>query len=508
MDPLPDHILRVHLLPYLSNDDQMQLLNCSTGFRFVKIDFRQIIVTQFDLLPRYLQEYSARLFSLINNPAMQLTLKLNDLMGWKYREFAYPKVFRLEVGDLTILPQIFPDLSQDIQIDTLHVLIEEYISQSQIGYLIRMCEVNSIRHLSIESHDESYYQKIIPYFPNVKALTLRSLKHGASLPELYLSHLEKIVVAKCDGIDVSCLGGIPDLTITDCSFVKGVSFLNNRRIKMSYVYVERESLQVSFCNSEQIYLRFCPLNLDLSGCLKVRELELSMYSTRFRFNNVNLPKSVRRCRLETVKGLNWAPFTSQLTELNLAFDDSITTLEGYGLQNIPVIVLKCLSSLVSLQGLGGRESKNRKITVESCDNINDFSPLRSIEIVSVQNCIGFYDASQLDEVRELTIAGYNEELLNLSCLGERTKVLKLCVPFSCFDYSDISTIPHLIIEDVGLDLSSLLSYLAKGGKLQNEVITFYTDASYQLQGLYESYLSSSYQYYTNDDSRTTLIRKM
>eukprot|EP01040_Poterioochromonas_malhamensis_P005861 gene5862-6302_t len=84
--------------------------------------------------------------------------------------------------------------------------------------------------------------------------------------------------------------------------------------------------------------------------------------------------------------------------VELVLCDQITSLEG-----MKVAVLKVSRcSLQSLEGLRG-DKYHRSITIKQCSDIKDFSPLSNVERVTIGDCLGFTDCSQIKGVKDLTI---------------------------------------------------------------------------------------------------------
>ncbi len=126
-------------------------------------------------------------------------------------------------------------------------------------------------------------------------------------------------------------------------------------------------------------------------------------------------KKIAPCSLRIVDIYDFAGTVNlscfcNVREISLDCCKQVTSL--LGLEKVPRVILRSLP-LVSLEGLG----ENDYVEISECASIKDFSALKYIKEVKIEECRGFVNAADVAYVQKLGIIGC-EELEDLSGLME------------------------------------------------------------------------------------------
>ncbi len=144
---------------------------------------------------------------------------------------------------------------------------------------------------------------------------------------------------------------------------------------------------------------------ELCGCGSIEQDALVTLQT----------KKIAPCTLKIVDIYDFAGTVNlscfcNVREISLDCCKQVTSL--LGLENVPRVILRSLP-LMSLEGLG----ENDYVEISDCASIKDFSALKYIKEVKIEECRSFVNATDVGYVQKLVIIGC-EELEDLSGLME------------------------------------------------------------------------------------------
>lgn len=262
---------------------------------------------------------------------------------------------------------------------------------------------------TIESELLSY---IPPVIPTLQSLYLSELPRLTSegLHISQFSSLRSLNITFCDNVkDVSGLNHIYDLSIEYCEGITDISSLNHnyrrairgcpniRDFSKSFQF----SIHISIGNSGRSKEGVKPPNMKLLPNVKGFSLSMKK-SDAIMINELFLPASssssysLRVLKLDGITNLFSIPPDHQIQELEV--NDCPGLLSCVNMGSIPQLSLVKLL-IASLVGLG---AGNRKVLVEKCDNIEDFSLLHHCDEVTIDQCLFFKDAQVLKGTRAVT----------------------------------------------------------------------------------------------------------
>ena len=302
------------------------------------------------------------------------------------------------------------------------------------------------------------------------------------------------------------LGFVPYLELRLCRQLEDISSLNhNDQVVISHCD-QVQDYSRSFAYSRKIEIHLGTRSecfFDSTVWTKVEELYLYGGGglTTFYHNSNRLPLTVKRCALvgHFSSSVDFTVTSNHvLKQLRLSHNNSITSLEGYGLERVAVVECQGMN-LLSLQGLGG--GRNCKIVIIDCHQIQDFSPLNHVPLVEIAYCEGFTNAYQLRSVRHLSLwfdgrkVSFPKDSMDPN---PYRAIYSLFIPRgNCLhNLEGLEAIPHLIL---GFDAYQLMEkFLEEGKRFKNQRIVLDHDLGkvtvVQLLDLHR-YMDDSYDYF-------------
>ena len=338
----------------------------------------------------------------------------------------------------------------------------------------------------------------------------------------YVNTLHHLTLDNCNLSDVSMLGTIPHLELLYCEGIEDISALNNNDQIAVIECTGVIDYSHSFTNSRKITVVVAETRngpsciFDLSQWLKVEELTLQS-SNDLVIDNYQLPKTVKKCRLEGsfVAAVDFTLTTDHvLQELTLSDDDTIRSLKKYRLKRVPVITCIDLQGLKSLVGLG--RGKNRKISLIECHKIKNFSKLNRVPIVQIFSCAGFHDLSQLAFVQDLRIRGHYSVMFRTELLTNNGNPYKHLQSLTISGVNHVKCLNGLVkIPFLGLhfeDWTWIRRLLKEGNPFENQKIVIIggsiSDSSIQeVIEYHERYMKNRYDSVNRLPTKWIWVRK-
>ncbi len=244
----------------------------------------------------------------------------------------------------------------------------------------------------------------LPVIPSLESLTIAGSDtfnlNGLNISAY--SHLRCLKLSSLHIEDVSSLDGIHELHLLYCDKIRDISGLNH-----NYKIVIEECTGVTdYSNSfrySKIIIICCPSN-SLGEPIKSCDLSKALEAQKIYFNGNDcnkplvLPQSSNLRFVQASSNLR-RPFTlpseHNIRELIVRDSQEFTSLLNF--DRIYVVRLINLVYIYTLQGLG---SGNRIVEVVNCPLISDFSILSYCDKVTIRDCAGFSNASQVRGVKD------------------------------------------------------------------------------------------------------------
>jgi hypothetical protein len=212
-----------------------------------------------------------------------------------------------------------------------------------------------------------------------------------------LSSLELYICSQVT--DVSELGRIANLSIKECWEIVDISQLtNNRKLTMLDCFNIDPKTVPSFENAvslETDLIKSSEQTLSLRWC---RSLSIMDISTNFLIHTA-VGSGLRRIALHG----RMPPTLSDCSHLFIVWlheiGRSVPMLELSPLFSVPLVHLQYFTKITTLAGLGG----NRRVIVEDCPEIADFSALRTVHTVKIIKNRAISSGTGLENVFDLTL---------------------------------------------------------------------------------------------------------
>lgn len=223
------------------------------------------------------------------------------------------------------------------------------------------------------------------------------------------SNLRVLKFDKCPNIeDVSSLGRIYELHLIDCHGIRDISCLNDNY----KIIIEECSGIVDYSRSfrcskiVKIVLSSNPSaaeKCNLSHLLEVREFSIRGVPRGF------VPPQCASLRHFSLEDCRLIPKIQEMSAIDYLRLSSVINLLRFTLSsvtNLGRIYYVKLHSLAinTLEGLG---RGNRVVEIENCPRVTDFRVLRYCSKVSIRDCEGFQDFSQLRGVKRFIFSSEN-----------------------------------------------------------------------------------------------------
>lgn len=236
-------------------------------------------------------------------------------------------------------------------------------------------------------------------FPALEKVFFRSCRCEKSFIPLKFSHVR----------DVSFEGIFPALP--HFSHLKNLTSFSLSNISRMLSYSPFDEMLAQSRDSRKLTATALHLTskqiLTVGGSCQLRHLRMA---ANYKSADIPYIPTLRSFSLWNAPNFSDCHNLRHLFFVELVLCDQITSLEG-----MKVAVLKVSRcSLQSLEGLRG-DKYHRSITIKQCSDIKDFSPLSNVERVTIGDCLGFTDCSQIKGVKDFTII-LCENLLTLASL--------------------------------------------------------------------------------------------
>jgi hypothetical protein len=297
---------------------------------------------------------------------------------------------------------------------------------------------------SFSYHSQYYYQLTeceiydCPILNDVRAFSLVKrllLSNCSQVKDVNsLSSVRYLSLIRLPAIsNIEKLGNVFDLTLKECLQLSDISSLtNNHRVSITGCPFISDYTPLSKISNVYLGTSWIP-TLDIFN--KVKEVKLeSCYGTSFH----SIPFSLRSLTLDSCSTLVNSPFGGSLQKVSLSTKSSSSLsslpMDLTCLANIPILHFIRCSQLTSLEGLSRR---NKKVIVEECHLLEDFSPLTIIGSYSS----AFEDDDSLGDGRE-TAGGGSVKIIN-------------CNGFSDHHIHSFSSPLHHLIVQQCINLTSL-----------------------------------------------------
>lgn len=372
-------------------------------------------------------EFRDMILSLIENPARQLKLRVTSTNIRESLAFVAPG-FR--VSELAV-----------------HAVEEEELLAS----------------FNISDTLKLFYNTSIQSFgSSLKQVQSLSVNKFSQLQDLRgVSHLSELMLHECDSLqDISMLGGLRRLLLDRCPLVTDVSPLA-RVYDLSLLTCDGISEISKLTGNSCVQLADCINIKDFSPLKNTKKLDLSspydfsaslvqdfatfqrvssLVIENFKFSElVNLPPCIKKISLFSCSTLEKLENMSSLSHLTLSFCKCVTSVSCLG--KVRCLNLEYLNEITTLDGLG---NGNYSVTIISCRNIQDYSPLNTVHHLFLEYCSSFTDTAQVKDVSHLTVAscrGFSD----VSSLG-KVKILELRSCDAITSLQGLEDVPVIEIE--------------------------------------------------------------
>ncbi len=408
--------LYLYMSSFLDDSDRINFGSCCVRFvqdlltnhlRFIILRSKSKFFDQY----RKDEDFRTKFKNYVLFPERQLHVTGVDDDG---QAFSFPKIYSLSCDlqefQQSLLPVVERVHSLDIHMNASTLLqgsglmlTGDYGLKSLIlsNDGSRAAHVPVIPPLSLESLElkgpfSTFAEGFVDVFSHLQQLALYSVDIITDMN--LLVNIQKIKLYQCNNItNISPLQYTKDITISGCIGILDYRNALTYSLKIEIISPNpRAQLDVcSFKAVQKLTLLSIGNSLPLTFSPTLKRLSIKL----------NTPL------------LNTTNF-SQLQELTIMRSLTIKSVELFGC--IPILTLAQLENLHSLQGLGYDENpsnknlKNRRVTLENLQHIQDFTPLNSIPSIAIYNCQRFHDISQVKDVKNLDLEYQCSSLLKLS----------------------------------------------------------------------------------------------
>lgn len=338
--------------------------------------------------------------------------------------FPFPRIYSLSCDLQEFQHSIFPVIERVHSLD-LHIsgstqlqgsdlmLTGDYGLKSLIisndGSSATHVPVNpplSLESLELKGPFSTFAEGLVAVFSHLQQLALYSVDTITDMN--LLVNIQKIKLYQCNNItDISPLQHTKDITISGCLGILDYRGAFTYSLKIEIISPNPGAL-LDVCNFKTVQ------KLTLLSIGSTLPLRFSPTLKRLSIKLNNLPLSTTNF--------------SQLQKLTIMRLLTVKSVELFGC--IPILTLVQLENLHSLQGLGydedpsNKSMKNRRVTLENLQHIQDFTPLNSIPSIAIYNCQRFHDISQVKDVKNLDLEYQCSSVLKLSFVMSETISLR------------------------------------------------------------------------------------
>lgn len=387
------------------------------------------------------REDEEEVLSILQKGVNSLTIQGADLWGDNQIE----KFFTLPIGNLIINTVSFTlnnnDLFHKFHDQIIHLTLKDILELDQIS------SVNTNKMMKRKGEYTSKLQSLTLYdCYDLKSIDITSfpclhtiLMNGCSqIKDIHnFSHLSKLTIISCLSIsDISVLGDIHDLVLINCPNITDISSLNNNyKIYIENCYNIRDYSN-SFQNTSILTLKL-PIN-------KKKDNNGIIHINYYHWKN-----------MKELTFYYYFPYYSRIpsSEISLLFQ-SLRSLTLYKCNEIrdvesfiyiPILSLQYLNNLTSLLPIRV-SSYIRSISIVSCPHIQDYSPLRHIERVSITGDHNLVNLEEVNHVKDLTFTATNQMFNHCLLNYNHNTIQRLTVYDSPWDsFNEFSDINELFI---------------------------------------------------------------
>eukprot|EP01040_Poterioochromonas_malhamensis_P015008 gene15008-16716_t len=438
MNILPKNVFLNHILPFLSQFDGLKFIATHHFLFDLLRDEKGIVVLKSAGFTKFFKNESYRnaVLDRVLDSFRQLVLVLNTRQYQNYRQESKEQFLmsmKNEFSSLKLMPEIpLPPLhSLHCDYETLLYLCELYpdcrvsnlspftnwravyglkdrfdnrYSEDKPGYYIDHNLASWLSpHLKIVKDELT-----LRYWPNVMSFEFSSSLHTLHLMFCYVSKLSLVPNIKSLHLD-RCNIELLELFKHDLAVLKISQFsaVDLKRIKPCKKLIINQAEYL--LNEEELkhyeYLDIkvdTELTLSKFLCRKTRVLKIRNASLNFiplsslhvEFQNLKIVE-LKELSMNSVIDLR---LFSMIYELTISGGGKTLSLEG--LENVPRVLLKHMP-IKSLVGLG----YNHYVAVINCGEVTDFSPLKHVREVLIENSQKLIDAKDLCKVHKLNLKG-------------------------------------------------------------------------------------------------------
>ncbi len=428
-------------------------------------------------------DYSERIvFAMTNTCIAKITLKRVRMIRTSLRCLTLKQGFRELIDNLIVDPyyQLNLSASSVSQLPIVDDLICQTLQTDAYELTMLISRLKKVQSLELVTHwrqpphdselvlpaDEinnssvslkklsiSGYNFIdLPVIKNLESLSIRcsyTQMRGFNIADY--SNLRVLTFDKCPNIeDVSSLGRIYELHLIDCHGIRDISCLNH-----NYKIIIEECSKIvdyscSFRYSKIVKIVFsshpsAAENCNLSHLLEVRELSI---------RGILVPPQCACLRHLSIEDCRYIPKIEEMSTIDyLRLSSVMNHLLRFTLSSVlnlgRIYYVKLHSLAIStLEGLG---RGNRVVEIENCPRVTDFRVLRYCSKVSIRDCEGFQDFSQLRGVKRFIFSRENlnpsMDMEGVTCLKLQTHSLSFKLPKSLkrlvFEFGSVYVINQL-----------------------------------------------------------------
>eukprot|EP01040_Poterioochromonas_malhamensis_P001920 gene1920-2054_t len=426
------------ILPFIEWNDALNLLCSSQTFHqtFIR-ETRQITISSKGLY-KFLKNPQFVLNKIVD-PSRQLSINFYE-DEWEMNINDGKEVFLESVQQLFPYFMLTPDLKFPplLKLSCIPPLFL-YLCERYPSFIVKKLEIlpwgvfdeNFLfflaPHLLRVTEELTLYSWPIKFpFPQLSTSLLSLSIQESTVPSLPpLPQLKHLHLMDCDNTDLDLRAypletlELTDVTHVDfskiplCQKLEICAPLNIMNVKeakefqhLDLQYLNDHSIAECVENVKVLKLEFSerdkPVNINLSQFMKLERFELTV-NTSDNNNEISLvvngfipPKLKFVILLGYISNLNMSWF-SKLYEISLYSCDPMSL---FPLRKVPRVIL-CHLNLHHLTGLGS----NDYVEVNSCNFIDDFSPLKYVREVKIESCSMFCNADHLSHVKKLSIVG-------------------------------------------------------------------------------------------------------
>lgn len=483
-DFIPIELLRI-IQQYLKNNEYRNLLNTSKGLfknlKYETVYYEIYIDSEWyeSINSKEFQSFLSFTIESVKDKSKQISLTINSPVVTK-----------------EILEHCAPLISGIHQLTLFHTDIEMYDFWSNSPTFSLFCNIYSVFLGYIEGIDH------LTGLTNIKILHL--FRSDSIVTIDFIPGLKRLIVTSLPNLaEISQYGSIPELKISNCERLNLQGLGNHERVVLEGVsYIRPDDLlkmkNIKFFNlslsnllsddskdfpifDKLVYLTFNALptkEFDCSYFPNLRFLEVSetmircdhgifassLKFTKFvncYFSDLSVVKDVKELVFEECRGEGFSNVNVLSNACKITFDkiEELDDVSGLGriyylnidhcrkvkdiskLGRVHRLELK-YCAITSIEGLG---EGNSEIVFSGLPRKFDFSPLRSIYKVTLNNCDGLVDGRDLTNVQHLTIYRCNN-FKDTSALGQIKSLLLLGCP-KLQRLVGLENVPHIHLEN-------------------------------------------------------------